>query len=83
MLRNGLMLLFPLLFLTACGSNAIKVETQTVKLAPPVELTAPTIVPQLIGNTNNDLLFWSLDLKSGIESCNTDKSLIREWVKGK
>lgn len=80
MLKTGLILLFPLLLLTACGTRPIKVDTQTIKLTPPAELLRQSDVPMLDGNTNKDLLFWSLDLQDRLKQCNGDKQLILEWA---
>lgn len=45
-------------------------------------LTEPTPIPERpgLGSTNEDLLFWALDLEGRLGSANNDKLLIRRAI---
>jgi hypothetical protein len=45
----------------------------------PEALTEPTPEPQLIGDTNKDLLTWALRLLEALRHSNADKAAIKEW----
>lgn len=76
-----LLLVIPL-SLIGCGHTPLQVQTEIVKLTPPTEFIQDTPVPSFLGNQNEDLLYWSLDLKGNLEGCNLDKKKIRDWSKG-
>lgn len=42
-------------------------------VAPPKHLTSPTLLPLFEGTTNEDLLYWALELRQSAIQCNLDK----------
>ncbi|MDL2307274.1 hypothetical protein LJC48_04520 [Desulfovibrio sp. OttesenSCG-928-C06] len=50
-----------------------------MRLSPPRVLLIPSAEPEWSGDTNADLLDWSLGLRAALRSCNADKAAITEW----
>lgn len=64
------------LVLVGCGSVPAKVE----KMVPPVELLADCPIQEPTFRTNRELAEYAQGLKYALESCNHDKSALREWA---
>ena len=74
-LAHGLIALCLLASLTACATNRV---VEVPKIIPvPVDLTEPTPVPELQGNTNGALAEWAKRLLNALNSANDDKQRIR------
>ena len=82
-MMNKTMLALLLIILTGCATPPIEVTTETIRLLPPGEFLQSTQVPSMIGDDNESLLVWSLELDAALEACNLDKTSILEWGKDK
>lgn len=71
-----------LAFLTACATPSAPPVPPPVKLLPPQSLLAEAAEPRLLGETNEDLAQWALELLSVIRSLNSDKRALQEWANG-
>ncbi|WP_425467817.1 Rz1-like lysis system protein LysC [Pleionea sediminis] len=73
-----------LLGLFGCTSKPIKprvitvTKTEFVPLMIPAPLTRPTPIPKQTLITNGDLLSINLRLLHALQSCNSDKALIKQ-----
>ena len=77
----GVTLVFLILFLASCTQSVVT-KPEILKLNPPTLLTEPIPEPQLLGDTNEDLLTWALRLLEALRQSNADKAAIREWFNG-
>jgi hypothetical protein len=53
---------------------------QTVKIKPPLALTAARVEPELEGETWRDVATYALQLKQWGGACEADKSSVRSWA---
>lgn len=67
-----------MLFLSGCTT---KTETLIIRDVPDA-LIADRAVPIRKDDTNSGLLFWALELRSGLIQSNDDKAAIRKWKLG-
>lgn len=66
-----------LLFFTGCASKKEIIPiTKVVEIKPPQHLTKPTPIPAWIGETNQDLAEYVLELREAVDMCNADKGKI-------
>ena len=49
---------------------------------PPQHLLQQTLLPLFTGQTNEDLLYWALENRSALQTCNQDKQAIKEITDG-
>lgn len=78
-LRNGALALC-LMGLCACSSRQAA-RTELYTPSPPAPFLVDTIPPESprAGDTNLDLLVYSLDADLALKSCNQDKAHLREY----
>jgi hypothetical protein len=47
---------------------------------PPTVYLQEVSEPIMRGNTNNDLILWTLDLREALKLANSDKKALRDWA---
>ncbi|WP_406681949.1 Rz1-like lysis system protein LysC [Shewanella subflava] len=68
--------------LCSCSSKpVVKVVTQTntIYVLPPLEWIEPCEPPTFIGNTNLDLLNYSLTQTHTLDVCNANMQRLKQW----
>ena len=73
----GGILLFLLLFLTACSTPPTR--TEFIHLTPPFALMLSDDMPEFKGKTNGDLIEYVEELRVWGLECNADKASLQEW----
>lgn len=66
-----------ILSLSACAPATVVRVPEIQRIYPDAVLVRDTPVPEFAGLTYGELVEFTLDLKAGILSCNTDKASIR------
>lgn len=72
----GLLLLF-LPTLSGCCEPCLKQHYET-----PQQLLQPTPIPSFDGGTNEELLYWAVNVRDSLQKCNLDKQAIKEINRG-
>lgn len=71
-----------LAFLTACATPSAPPVPPPVKLLPPESLLQEAPEPRLLGETNEDLAQWALELLGAVRLLNADKRALKGWADG-
>lgn len=56
------------------------VVTRTVYVKPPSVYAMVTLEPAFNGDTTQDHLNYTLDLREALRECNADKQALRDWA---
>jgi len=64
------------LMLSGCSTAPTVIKTP---VAPPDALLRDCAEPQADPKTNQDLVFWIIDLQHAVRKCNADKQALRVW----
>jgi len=64
--------------LAACSQIPV-VKTKTVTVLPPIAMTEQIVEPTYSGNTNEDHLHYTLELRSSLRECNANLGALQEW----
>lgn len=69
-----------LVALSACAKSYPVYETEIVKIKLPLPLLDPLPIPSFTGQTNEDLLLYTLILEQNLSLCNARLSAIKKSV---
>lgn len=68
------------LSMAACSKPYPVYETEIVTMAPPAYLLEPFQVPSFTGDTNEDLLLYTLNMRQNLQLCNARLEAVRKSV---
>lgn len=78
-MKNCIIFMAGFIILSACAKGPVY-ETEIVKIKPPLPLSDPLPIPSFTGQTNEDLLLYTLTLEQNLNLCNARLSAIKKSV---
>lgn len=77
---TGLMILCLMLCCACSTRERVVRQVEVRRLTPPALLLRETPTPVWRGNTNRDLLNFTLELRAALRNANADKAALRGWA---